>query len=104
MKKITTDVPELQMFVCTRTKDKGASCGPKGASELRDALKKWVRDEGLKKRVKVTASLCLGHCENGITVCVHPDNEWFIDVRADDDIDALKKIILDKVRLLDSKK
>lgn len=97
MDKITNDVPELQMFVCTRTKEKGASCGPRGASDLRDTLKKWVKEQGLNKRVKVTASLCLSHCENGITVCVHPDNEWFINVNAEQDLESLKQLILDKV-------
>lgn len=98
MDKITTDVPELQMFVCTRTKEKGASCGPKGAGVLRDTLKKWVKEQGLNKRVKVTASLCLSQCENGITVVVHPDNEWFINVGAETDLDKLKQIILDKTK------
>lgn len=98
MEKALEQVPELQMFVCTRTKEKGACCGPKGGSELRDSLKKWVKEQGLHQKVKVTASLCLGHCENGITVVVHPDNEWYINVHAMDDIDNLKQIILDKTK------
>jgi (2Fe-2S) ferredoxin len=97
MEKLTTQGPELQMFVCTRTKPDGSSCGPKGGSELRDHLKKWVKEQGLHRKVKVTASLCLSHCENGITVCVYPDNEWFIKVNAEHDVDALKQIILSKV-------
>lgn len=97
MVKTTASVPQLQMFICTRTKPEGACCGPKGASLLRDSLKQWVKDEGLNKKVKVTASLCLGHCENGISVVVHPDNEWFINVNAQDDIDALKQLIRSKV-------
>lgn len=99
MDKITTDVPELQMFVCTRTKEKGACCGPKGASALRDTLKTWVKDQGLSKRVKVTASLCLGHCEFGITVCIHPYNEWLINVNAEEDLENLKAIIIEKIKL-----
>lgn len=97
MEKLTEAGPQLQMFVCTRTKEKGESCGPKGASDLRDHLKKWVKEQGLHRKVKVTASLCLSHCENGITVCVHPDNEWYIKVNAEQDVDALKQLILSKV-------
>ncbi|MCC6138814.1 MAG: (2Fe-2S) ferredoxin domain-containing protein [Bdellovibrionaceae bacterium] len=103
MEKTNASLPQLQMFVCTRTKPDGASCGPKGASELRDSLKKWVKEQGMHKKVKVTASLCLGHCENGITVVVHPDNEWFIKVNAHDDIEALKNLILNKVKNLPEK-
>lgn len=90
--------PELQMFVCTRTKEDGACCGAKGSMELRDNLKKWVKDQGLNKRVKITASLCLGQCENGIAVCVYPQNEWYTNVHAEQDIEKLKALILDKTK------
>jgi (2Fe-2S) ferredoxin len=89
--------PKLQMFVCTRMKD-GECCGKKGSADLRDSLKKWVKQEGLKKDVKVTASLCLGECENGIAVCIHPDNEWYLKVDSEADIDDLKEIILKKLK------
>ena len=89
--------PQLQVFVCTRTKQDGACCGPKGAMELREHLKGWVKSEGLHKQVKVTASLCLGHCENGIAVCIHPDNAWYIKVDAQHDLQNLKEEILKRL-------
>lgn len=90
-----SQIPVIQAFVCTRTKKEGKeSCGPKGGEELRERLKDWAKKEGLNKRVKITASLCLGHCENGITVCIHPANKWFIKVDKDKDFEAIKSEIL----------
>lgn len=85
--------PILHVLVCTRSKDRGESCGPKGASELRDTLKAWAK-ENYKTEIKVTASLCLGHCENGITVCIQPVNEWYLKVSSTEDLPALKERIL----------
>lgn len=85
--------PPITVFVCTRSKDKGQSCGPKGSAELRDHLKGWVKTSGLGDRVKVIASLCLGHCENGITMCIQPQNRWFLKIDAQKDVDQIKKEI-----------
>ena len=90
--------PLVQVFICTRTKEKGESCGPKGGAELRDRLKKWAKESGISKEVKVTASLCLSHCENGITAVIHPANTWFIKVDKDDDFENLQSEILDHLK------
>lgn len=88
--------PKVHMFICTREKN-GECCGRKGSPELREKLKNWVKDEGLKKEVKVTASLCLGECENGIAVCVYPDNEWLLHVDAEKDMEKLQQLIREKL-------
>jgi predicted metal-binding protein len=86
--------PLVHVFICTRTKERGESCGPKGGAELRDHLKHWTKDQGISKEVKITASLCMSHCENGITVCIYPVNEWFLKVDKEKDAESLKKEIL----------
>lgn len=103
MVEILDKKPVLQVFICTRSKDKGESCGPKGATELRDHLKQWAKDQKLSPDVKVTASLCLGHCENGITACLHPTNDWFIKINAQTDVEQLKHQILETYRNIKSK-
>lgn len=90
--------PLVQVFICTRTKEKGESCGPKGGAELRDRLKSWAKESGIHKEVKVTASLCLGHCENGITSVIHPANTWFIKIDKDLDFEKLKIEILEHLK------
>ncbi|MBY0385493.1 (2Fe-2S) ferredoxin domain-containing protein, partial [bacterium] len=82
--------PILQVLVCTRTKEKGESCGAKGSAELRDQLKQWSKEQKISQDVKITASLCLGHCENGITACFQPPNQWFLKINATEDLQAFK--------------
>ncbi|MBY0314464.1 MAG: (2Fe-2S) ferredoxin domain-containing protein [Bdellovibrionales bacterium] len=87
--------PPITVFICTRSKDKGESCGPKGSAELRDHLKGWVKTAGLSPKVKVIASLCLGHCENGITMCVQPENRWFLKIDAQKDVEQIQQQIIE---------
>ena len=77
------------MFICTRLKD-GECCGAKGAAELRLQLRLWIKENQLQDRVKVTATQCLGHCKQGISVCVYPENKWFLNVKPED-FQALKE-------------
>lgn len=95
--KVLEPTGHVHAFVCTRTKD-GACCGLKGGAELRDRLKKWVKSEGLSKKVKVTASLCLGHCENGIAVVIYPEGKWLINVDAEADYATLQQEILSRLK------
>lgn len=103
MIEINEKKPLLQVLICTRSKDKGESCGPKGAAELRDQLKQWAKDQKLNPDIKVTASLCLGHCENGITACLQPSNQWFVKINAQQDLELLKVQILETYRNIKAK-
>ena len=94
MVRLTETPPLIQVFICTRNKDKGECCGPKGGAELRERLKTWTKQTGINKQVKITASLCLNHCEEGITACIQPMNEWFVKVDKDRDFETLKEEIL----------
>lgn len=84
----------VHAFICTRTKEGKSSCGPKGGAELRERLKNWVRSAGLKDQVQVSASLCLNHCERGITAVIHPAGQWYFNVDKDSDFESLQKEIL----------
>lgn len=88
--------PKVHMFICTRLKEKGECCATKGSAEIRLQLKTWIKENNLKDKVKVTASQCLGHCENGISVCIYPENKWFLNVRPED-LETLKQELLTKV-------
>jgi (2Fe-2S) ferredoxin len=76
---------DAHLFVCTNSKEKGASCAPKGSNELRDQLKKLCQDEarGWHGRVRVNASGCLGRCAEGITAVLYPEGRWFTRLTSD---------------------
>ena len=71
---------ERHVFVCEnrRAEDnpKGC-CAAKGASEVRDRLKKLAHDAGLKGRVRINAAGCLDQCARGVTVVVYPEAVWY---------------------------
>lgn len=82
---------ELQLFICTNKKEKGACCADKGAVELRNDLKRTCKEK-YGARVRVNAAGCMGGCENGIMAAIYPQNIWFERVEVDS-----KKRLLDTI-------
>jgi (2Fe-2S) ferredoxin len=81
------------LFVCTFQREGSASCYPKGANQIVDELKKWVKDENLASEVKVSRSGCLGLCEKGIAAVCYPEGKWLSEIKVND-IERLKKGLL----------
>ncbi|MBI3543623.1 MAG: (2Fe-2S) ferredoxin domain-containing protein [Deltaproteobacteria bacterium] len=77
---------EAHLFICTNRREKGECCASKGSAELRDKLKALVKSAHpeWKGRVRVNASGCLGHCEQGITAVLYPEGKWLTGLQATD--------------------
>ena len=77
---------KVHLFICTNSKEKGASCGPKDAATLRIELKKRLDEKYPDKKnlFRINASGCLGQCEKGIAAVCYPKNEWKTQICADD--------------------
>ena len=78
---------DAHLFICTNKKERGASCAPRGAVELRDQLKKLCQnsEKGWHGRVRVNASGCLGRCEEGITAVLYPQGKWMTSLKNDEE-------------------
>lgn len=80
LKPVKAPYTAHQLLVCTNVRDAStgrASCGAHGGAGLRERLKHAVKARGLKGRVMVTGTSCLGHCpEVGVTVGLYPEGEW----------------------------
>lgn len=74
------------VFICTQVKEGQESCGAKGASKLRDDLKKMSKDEarGWNDLVRINNSGCLGKCSEGIASVIYPKGEWLTKLTCDD--------------------
>lgn len=86
---------KAHLFICTNSPEKSSKCGSKNSEELRRRLKKRA-NERWGKSVRVNASGCLGHCENGIACVLYPKNKWFLDIREKDEdklFEALEKAV-----------
>lgn len=94
MKKINQPFRKL-ILVCVNERANGeASCGDKQSIHLFDRLKAYVNENGLKGKVRVSRTGCLGLCELGPNVAVFPDNLWYTAVTDDD----VERIICDHLR------
>ena len=64
------------VFVCTS----GKSCSKQGAEEVHAALKKGVKEAGLKGVIRVNHAGCMNQCGHGPIVVVYPEDVWYAGV------------------------
>ncbi len=55
----------LQIYICV-----GSSCHIKGSYQIIKAFEELIQKNGLKDKVELKASFCLGHCTKGVSVKV----------------------------------
>lgn len=60
----------LKVTVCI-----GSSCHVKGSRQVVDELNYLIKEKGLKDKVELAGTFCLGKCEQG--VCVTVDGQLF---------------------------
>ena len=73
------------LFVCTNKRDSGAvCCSQRGSEAIREALKRYVKENNLKGKVRVSQSGCMDLCSQGPNVMIFPDGVWYKDVRMED--------------------
>lgn len=53
----------------------GSSCHLKGSRQVVEGLQKLIADNGLKEKVELGGTFCIGNCRNG--VCVTVDDNVF---------------------------
>ena len=84
--------PKATLTLCVNVRDAPfASCGRRGALDLRQALEREIAARGLA--IDFQTIRCLGKCEQGPNARLAPANRWFhriTDVAAI--VDALEEI------------
>ena len=65
------------VFVCVNEREQGDCCRNVNGLEVFTELKQFVKDNGLKEKVKVTRTGCMGFCnDTGCTVAIYPESIW----------------------------
>lgn len=64
------------LLICENDRPEGVCCMPLG-TEIRESLKRSVKERGLSDRIRVSRSGCLDLCSEGPNVLLMPDNRWF---------------------------
>ena len=72
---------ELHAFVCV-SESACARDGP--AEEIQKYLKGRLREAGLKERLRINKSGCLGQCGHGPMMVVYPEGVWYSHLTLDD--------------------
>jgi (2Fe-2S) ferredoxin len=83
---------KAHLFICCRNRQNKACCAEKNAEELVKNLKLWTKSNKINDSIKVSQSSCLGLCEDGITACLYPQNQWFTRLELKDE-EKLKEIL-----------
>jgi (2Fe-2S) ferredoxin len=78
-----------KLFVCVR----GKKCRKRGSEEVRDALKQEIKDAGLKKKVRVEKTDCLGLCSKGPVVYSESEHVCYGYVTPNDCADIVESLV-----------
>ncbi|MCM2277586.1 MAG: (2Fe-2S) ferredoxin domain-containing protein [Oligoflexia bacterium] len=92
MKKIPGDY-QVHVFVCTNEKKAGECCAARGGAEVHRELKEWAKGHPeWKGRIRINRSGCLDRCSEGVAVAIYPQNEWCLEVNAENLQEVKEKI------------
>ncbi len=73
------------IFVCTNVREGDKICCSRGGSEaIREALKRYIKENGLTGKMRVSQSGCMDLCSQGPNIMIFPDGVWYKDVQLDD--------------------
>ncbi len=94
----TNEVPfECHVLVCVNERAGSCkSCGDHVGISIKEQLKAGVADRGLRPRVRVSQTGCLGVCAKGPNVFVYPHKRWFSHVEEADVpliLDAVEELV-----------
>lgn len=85
------------VFVCVNDRQgERKACADGMSPEIKDYIKEQVDKLGLKGKVRVSNSGCLGLCTQGPNVMLYPQGIWFSDVTLAD-ADAILAVVREAV-------
>jgi (2Fe-2S) ferredoxin len=79
-------VYDKHIFVCCNTKADPTkrSCGEAHGLELIKTLQEKIKGAGIKEKIRVNKSGCLGICNLGQTVAIYPEGTFYVNVQNED--------------------
>ena len=75
------------IFVCENVRpedDPKGCCSAKGSAAVREAMKREIKQRGLRGIVRANQSGCLDACEFGPSVVIYPEGIWYGGVTPED--------------------
>lgn len=93
---------KAHLFVCTSCTYKQPNGRESSAEEaviFRKNLKNRARELYSKNEVRVSASTCLGECEQGIAAVMYPKGQWSLGLRPSDEDKLFTQLAEEVTRL-----
>lgn len=81
----------MEIYICI-----GSSCHQKGSYSVINLLKQLIAEHELKDKVNLSATFCVGHCQNGITMKI--DDQIVTGVNADNITNLFEQKILKELQ------
>lgn len=78
---------DRHIFVCENQRPDDhprGCCQAKGSSEIRENMKKRIKELGLNSSVRVNTAGCLDACEFGPSIVIYPEQIWYGGVKQED--------------------
>ena len=72
--------PEKHIFICINQRPPGdpkGSCADKGSIDFAKKFKDEINLRGLKGKVRVQTTSCLGVCSYGPNMVIYPEDVWY---------------------------
>jgi len=91
---------DKHIFMCVNLREKEnpkGSCGENGSKEIRDVLKRKLKEKNLNISVRANASGCLAACESGPAIVVYPEQIWYGSVSIDDIDEIIESHIIKNI-------
>jgi len=102
---------EKHIFICENKRPEGhprGCCAEKNSPEIKELLKKRIKELGLNASVRANSAGCLDACEHGITIVIYPEQIWYGKVTVDDVEEIIqqhlmKNIPVERLKIKDEK-
>ena len=88
---------EKHIFICENKRPEGhprGCCAEKNSPEIKELLKKRIKELGLNATVRANSAGCLDACEYGVTVVIYPEQIWYGKVTVDDVEEIIQEHII----------
>ena len=89
--EVNPDNQVYTILVCT-----SSGCHALGSHKLIENFNKSIKAHGLENNVKVSITGCIGFCNKGPIVKIHPDNTFYVALKEDDPERIIQEHIIEK--------
>ena len=79
--------PEKHIFICVNRRppeDPKGCCADKGSTGIAKKFKDELESCGLRGKIKVNTTSCLGPCRYGPNMVIYPEDVWYCGIKMSD--------------------